>query len=330
MKRILFNGFLLFSIYCHGQGTSNKYAVDSNLFRITLQSFRISRPFLYHLPMVTDQENIKEFTYLMEQKPSESNFKNYYKLACSCWQLNKLDEAETLLLNIIGCQEEFYATTYRHSSNVAGDTLNSLYGYGSFTSNYKNAAALYLAKLYLEQKNYTKALQHLEDAVKKYTVTYTCGTGNAFQQEEYTALYAYCYEGLKEYNKVLEVLLPHFFNTHEEMLIPTIKRLYTQREIEINLLNALTSMQCTFDTLPTLVIQSNDASGWDTITYYSGRATINLFGKSVVLYPAARKDVKRVTKEHFIASFKESRFYQQLVEATQPSKQATVPLRYDG
>lgn len=325
MKRILFVAFLLSGIHCYSQDSSFNYKNDSTLLRIRSQSFKSSRPFLYHLPMAIDQANIKEFGYLSDQKPTENNYKGYYKLACSLWQLNKLEEAEPLLLNIINSQEKYYTSTYRNSSDVSGDTSTNLYGYGSYTSNYKNGAALYLAKLYLQQENYKKALQCLEDAVKKYPVNYTCGTGSSYQQEEYTTLYTYCYEGLKQYSKMLDVLLPHFQTYRGEMLIPTIKRMYKPKEIESYLQKAISSMHCTFDTLPTTVVQTSNVQGkWDTVTYYSGRASINLFGRSVALYPSIRKDGERITKDDFIKSFKESRFYQQLTDTVNPLQHTTA------
>ncbi|GEM_PF-1490176 len=319
MKRTLFVAILLSSIYCYSQDTLVQHVVDTSLLNIHLQPLKTSRPYLYHFPRAEDKATITEFAYLLKEKPTENNYRDYYKLACSLWQLNKTEEAEILFLNIIGSQEKWYTTTYHHSSDVSGNTSTKSYGYGSSTSNYKNGAALYLAKLYIEQKNYAKALRYLEDAVQKYIVTYTCGTGIISQREEYTALYTYCYEGLGQYDKVLDVLLPHFQSTRDEMLVSTVKRLYKPNEIDRYLQAAVSSMKCTFDTLSTFELHSTHIQDkWDTIIYYSGHATINLFGRSVKLYPLVRKGLKKVTKELLIQSFKESQFYQQLANTANP------------
>lgn len=151
---------------------------------------------LEHSPNKTDYQRYNEHKNLITEQPTKSNHELYFLLAHSLWHLNKLEEAEKMFLTIIASQEDFYTKTYHLSSDLPGDTTSNIYGYGSYTSNYKNKAATYLAKIYIEQKDFKKALSYLDDAVHKYEVSYSCGTAHMWQQAEYDFLYVKCNEGL--------------------------------------------------------------------------------------------------------------------------------------
>ena len=150
---------------------------------------------LEHSPDKTDHQRYNEYKKLITELPTKSDHELYFLLARSLWHLSKLEEAEKMFLTIIASQEDFYTETYHLSSDLHGDTTN-IYGYGSYTSNYKNKAATYLAKIYIEQKDFKKALSYLDDAVHKYEVNYSCGTAHMWQQAEYDFLYEKCNEGL--------------------------------------------------------------------------------------------------------------------------------------
>ena len=163
-----------------------------------------------------------------------------------------------MFLTIVNSKEKYYASTYYHSSDIPGDKTKNIYGYGSFTSNYKNYSAIYLAKIYLEKKRFDKALQYLEGAVKKYKVTYNCGTGFHRQQEEYDFLYASCYEGLNRHKEVLDLLLPSCLDRNDEIIIAAIKKTYSQKEIQEGLQKAETSIECSLDTFPSYAYQTSN------------------------------------------------------------------------
>ncbi len=77
-------------------------------------------------------------------------------------------------------------------------------------ANYKNRALKYLAKIEIGNKNYSEALQYLEET-KKFPYQHFCG--NEFAQDKiYIAgLYAQCYLGLNQTEKAFDVLLPNIF-----------------------------------------------------------------------------------------------------------------------
>lgn len=295
--------------------TAFKFSLDSLLVfpnnYISLVKFEPGLGQLSHSPDDEDEQIFTDYRHLLNQRPTLQNHENYFKLACSLWELNKLKDAERLFLNIINSTGKYYTTTYHHSSGTT-------YGYGSFTSNYKNNAALYLTRIYLEQKKFSLALKYLENATKKYKVTYTCGTGYHRQKDEYDFLYACCYEGLRNYQAVLDLLLPESIGRQDEIVIRAIQKLYTTALIRKQLLNVEQSLRCVIDTFPSyswLTSYSNDTvKTTDTIVYYSGSATIRLFGRKVPVPGPRLNDGEHITREHFLKEFKESSFYRELAK----------------
>ena len=180
--------------------------------------------------------------YLINQVPSYKNYVKYFTLACSLWELRKIDEAERMFLRIVQSKSKYYSTTYYHSSDIPGDTTKNSYGYGSFTSNYKNYACIYLVKVYIEKKKFSKALSFLEKAVKEYKVSHSCGTGFNRQQNQYRFFYAACYDGLGKYKDVVKLLLPECLNWDDKFVIRAIKKLFTQQEINKYLATAENSI----------------------------------------------------------------------------------------
>lgn len=314
----------LISAHCaYCQDTAIALTIDTALFKYpatftsrALTRFQMPFDHLYQSPNDDDKKVLKRYAHLATQQPTSKNYDKYYRLACALWDFNRLQEAEQMFLNIINSTEKHYAVTYHHSSDVPGDTTTTLYGYGSYTSSYKNSAAIYLTKIYILNKQFDKAYKYLEDAVNKYQVTFTCGTGFHMQKDEYDFLYACCYEGLQQYDKVLELLLPECLTRNDEISVRVIKKLYSTSEIKDYLIKAKNSIQCTFDTFPsyTYIYSSTGIKleKADTLTYYSGSATINLFNKTVDMPRPHLENGDHITKEHFIREFKESSLYIEL------------------
>jgi tetratricopeptide (TPR) repeat protein len=314
IKRFILVCLLLSGQKTYAQDTTYKFTLDTSFFStISLGRFQPSFNYIYHSPDKKDEQRYRKYKSLIGQKPTLKNHELYYSLACSLWELEKTADAEKMFLTIINSNDKYYSSTYYHSSDIPGDTTKNIYGYGSFTSNYKNYAAIYLTKIYLERKQFDKALQFLEDAVKKYKVTYNCGTGFHRQQDEYDFLYASCYEGLSRHKEVIDLLLPSCLDRNDEIIITALKNLYTQKEIEENLKEAETSIKCSLDTFPSYAYQTTYSSSkkekTDTIKYYSGTATIILFDREVTMPVPNLENGEHLTREMFLQLFRESDFY---------------------
>jgi tetratricopeptide (TPR) repeat protein len=303
---------------------SIKFSFDSLLlnrseYKVSFHSLSYEYNYINHSPQKQDHKNYALYKHLIGQQPTEKNHQNYFSLACSLWELKKNADAEKMFLDIVSSFIPSYNYTYYHSSDVAGDTTTNSYGYGSYTSNYKNPACVYLTKIYIEKKDFEKALAYLNKAVDTFPVRYTCGTGHAMQREKYDFLYAACYEGLGQYEKIIEMFLPGSLNRYSSSLTRSLKKTYSQGEINHFLNRAEMTMEFEANTVPSSFLRctynSNNKETCDTINYKSGTATIDLFGQKIKIpEPVFIENGDVLTKEKFIAYFKESAFYTSLKE----------------
>jgi tetratricopeptide (TPR) repeat protein len=319
IKKVFLIYLMASSLYSHSQDSTYKFTIDTSYFNIVF-SGRVEPEFnfIFHSPEKSDSGLYKSHRYLINEIPNDKNHVKYFKLACSIWELEKIDEAEKMFLKIVESGNKNYSTTYSHSSDVPGDTTSNLYGYGSFTSNYKNPDCIYLTKIYIEKKKFSKALSYLEKAVKNYKVTYSCGTGFSWQQDSYRFYYATCYDGLGRYENVIQLLLPDCLNWDDKLIIRAIKKLFTQDQITQYLTKAEKSITCSVDTIQSFsYVTSNygkEDQKTDTLRYYSGSGTIILFNKQINLPNPNLKDGEILTKEYYVNLFKESAFYKYLFE----------------
>ena len=321
IKCFIFVCLLTSGLKTYAQDTTLKFTLDTSFFTtISLGRFQPSFNYIYHSPDKKDEQRYKNYKSLIGQQPTLKNHELYFSLACSLWELEKTADAEKMFLAIVNSKGKYYASTYYHSSDIPGGKTKNIYGYGSFTSNYKNYSAIYLTKIYLEQKQFDKALQFLEDAVKKYKVTYSCGTGFHRQQDEYNFLYASCYEGLNRHKEVIELLLPSCLERNDELIIAAIKKTYSKKEIEESLQKAETSIECSLDTFPSFSYLTRGygtkKAKTDTIQYFSGTAKITIFGRQINIPVPNLENGEHITKEQFIKLFKESEFYIKLKDET--------------
>jgi tetratricopeptide (TPR) repeat protein len=326
-RGFLFGCLLMIGFKSYSQDTIPKLSEDSVWFTfdrsflkgLTILSSYYQSPFNYYLdhnPEKKDERNLRRYRRFINRKPNSKNNTKYFSLAYSLWELSKLTEAEKMFLAIEESEDVFYTSTYYNSSDVPGDTTTNIYGYGSFTSNYKNYAAKYLTKIYLEQKQFDKALKYLEDAVNKYPVTYTCGTGYNMQRDEYDFLYSSCYLGLNMNKELLDLLLLKCLDRSDDIIVKAIKDMYTEKEVEFFLTEGEKSIKCLLDTFPSYAYLTSEISKGvektDTISYYSGSATIMLFDRLVDIPVPNLENGERLTKEMFIKRYKESDFYTRL------------------
>lgn len=276
--------------------------------------FSLFAIYMDHSPDAKDSLLYTSKSNLITKLPDTNNAADYYKLACALWEFNQLKEAETMFLRIVSSAVPKYTTTYYHASDV-GDTATNIYGYGSYTSHYKNEASIYLSKIYIETNRYNEALNHLNNAVKKYQASYTCGTGYYAQREEYTYLYARCYEGLKKDRRLLSLLLPDCLDRQDEMITNAIKRLYTPQQIKSQLEKAERSLVFIIDSTyeTSMNVDSTDSSPLEAKPLYSGMLTVHLFRKKVSLYCYNIEPNTRPDRDFFIRKFRDTDFYTRLV-----------------
>ena len=264
-----------------------------------------------HSPTKKDSKICRKYSGLITAEPTEKNHINYYKLACSLWEVGRLAEAEKMFLKIVESEESYYAQSNYHWSGTT-------YGYGSFTSNYQNYACRYLTKIYIEEKKFEQALKYIGLADKEHTVVQGCGTGHMWYRQEIDGLYALCYEGLGKYDSIVSIFMNQYADYSSRMLIRALKKMYSPSEINEYLKIAEQSIVCEVDTFlsSTFMTENYGEKNENTteIKYTSGTGTAKLFGRLVTLPRPHLQEGEKVTREHFVREFKASRFYRELSE----------------
>ncbi len=278
--------------------------------------------YLEHHSNKKDSRFYKRHKQLLSKSPNSKNYKQYHQLACTLWSLEKTEDAEKLFLTIFHSTADYYTSPYYSNSDISGDTIVTSSGYGSYTFHYKNSAAIYLSKIYLEQKKFSFAYQFLQDATQKYITTYTCGTGFWSQKNEYDFLLASCYNGLNRWKESIDLLLPYCLERNDELIIKALQNTYSSTQILTYLQEAENSITFTADSIPsysytTMYESGSNREKTDTLTYYSGQATMSLFGKIIDMPIPSLKDGEQITKEHFIKEFRKSYLYTELITASQ-------------
>jgi len=314
--------FVLVGQICFSQDTTNlKLQIDTtwNFPTISFSTLSISSDYsISRFPTKEDSIFCRKYSKLITAEPTKINHSDFYSLACSLWQLGRLTEAENMFLKIMASKESYYVGTYYNSSDIPGDTTTNIYGYGSYTSNYKNYACRYLTKIYIEEKKFNQALKYIEYADKKYTVEQNCGTGYMWYRGEIEGLYSLAYEGLGMYDSIINMFLPQYSNHSNGILTRALKKVYSQTEINEYLKIAENSIVCVVDTFQSSsFITHNYKEKNETTTeikYTSGTATMSLFGRQVTLATPHLENGEKVSRELFVKEFKESGFYNALID----------------
>jgi hypothetical protein len=314
--------FLLVGQICFSQDTTSlKFQIDTtwNFPTISFSVPSINSDYsISRYPSKEDSAFCKKYSKLIIAEPTKKNHADYHSLACSLWQLGRLTEAENMFLKIIASNEAYYVGTFYHSSDIPGDTTTNTYGYGSYTSNYKNYACRYLTKIYIEEKKFDQALKYIEYADKKNIVEQNCGTGHMWYRGEIDGLYSLAYEGLGMYESIINMFLPQYPNHSNGTLTRALKKVYTQMEINEYLKVAENSIVCVVDTFQSSSFLTHNYGAKNETTteikYTSGTATMILFGRQVTLPRPNLENGESVTREHFEKEFKESGFYNSLID----------------
>jgi hypothetical protein len=307
---------------CFSQDTTTlKVQIDTtwNVSTLSFSPFSISSDnSIAHNPSKEDSIFCKKYLKLIIAEPTKKNYSNYYSLACSLWELGRLKESEIMFLKIMDSKESYFVGTFYHSSDIPSDKTTNIYGYGSYTSNYKNYACRYLTKIYLEENKFDKALKYIEYADKKYIVEQNCGTGYMWYRAEIDGLYSLAYEGLGMSESIINMFLPKYSDHSSGTLTRALRKIYSQKEINEHLKVAENSIVCIIDTFQSSSFitehygEKNETTS--EIKYVSGRATMTLFGRLINLPTPNLENGEKVTRELFVKKFKESGFYRNLID----------------
>jgi len=249
--------------------------------------------------------------------PNKYNYRNFYTLACTLWNMGMIEESEKMFLTILESKAAFYTANYYYGSDIPGDKTTNAYGYGSFTTNYKNDASQYLCKIYLEKKQFANALKYIQLADHTYKVVQNCGTGYHWYREEIDGMYGLCYEGLGNYDSILHMYLPKFNEFGNALLVRSIRKLYTPAEIKKQFIIAEESLVCEVDTFQStsyIIHHFGEKNEQKTeVKYTAGHATMLLFGMEVTLPNLSLSNGETASRERFLNEFQSSGFYRALL-----------------
>jgi hypothetical protein len=269
-----------------------------------------------HYPSSEDTLLYLKHKKLITADPSKKNHAKYVALASALWDLNRVEEAESMLLKIVRSKEPYYESSYYLGSDIPGDKSKNSYGYGSCILNYKHYAYVHLCEIALERKEFGQAKSYLNMARYQYPNVYTCGTGYRMYRDKMDGLLFLCYEGLGEYDSIIIKGMPEFYDHTSDALINAIKQKYTRAQIDSYLVVAENSLVCIVDTFHSLYFLTQnygtpEEKTWEE-KYTSGSATMKLFGWDVNLPDPSLEPGRVFNIELFLKDFKESSFYSEL------------------
>jgi hypothetical protein len=298
---------------------SNKAIGQDTTELIVVRSVSVSFDYsIKHYPTKEDELIYKEHIGLIDTEPSFENYKEYYLLARSLWELDHAAEAEKMFLKIVNSKESFYSQTYRRTSDIQGDSSINLYDYGSYTYDYKNSACLYLTEINIENRKYAQALEFLKLADEKYEVSFSCGTGAQMYANRKQGLYTLCYYGLKMYDVIIKEYLYNYSDWNNGLLVKSIKNKYSREEIKKELLKAETSIKFKIDNFQSSTFSvsgfGSNSEKTEESKYVSGKATINLFGRKLNMPKPDLENNEVASRELFAKEFRESGFYKALTK----------------
>lgn len=172
-------------------------------------------------------------------------------------------------------------------------------------TNYKNRAAKIIAEIYIEEKNYEKAIEYL-NLTKKYPYYHYCG--NEYEQESIylRTQYAICYNGLNMVDSAISILLPKLLESGLSDNSNLIKLLYETLLTKYSKLELIDEYEKAFNNY---IIESNtrvvNKKKYDVKEYY-----IYFLNKKLQIWATwiDESDGQKV-KEAIMEIYKGSKFY---------------------
>lgn len=237
------------------------------------------------------------------------------------WKLRRTAAAAKVFTAVLEAQAPAVGTTKRHSSDVPGDDGLKTYGYGSYTSNQKNTAALYLARIAVERKDFARAMRLLKLATGKYPVHYSCGTGARWLQNDMDCLFAHCEAGLGQSRAVMDRLLPGCLERNDTLLVQAIAQLYSKKEIAKMLRAAEKSIRLSKDTFLNEMYRDNGPAAGDSsvpMRWWCHTASITLFGYTMDIPSYSLGPKECITLANSSEYFHRTDFYTRLLALLHP------------
>lgn len=255
---------------------------------------------------------------LKDAVPNNETAQDYFDLAMALWEKGDTSQSEKMLRVIMDSDLPLYNNSKSYASDIPGDTTQNTYGYGSFTYDYKNRASRQLAKILIDKGNFEEALSFAELAKNTYKETYNCGTGYGYYNREMEKLFGLCYEGLGQYEKVIELLFKDNFDRleNEDILARALKKIYTTEELEAYKTTALGSIEFTLDdedvSVRITAYGSDGGSNSYSYSYRTGLGTVLFFDKKMHLPTPSLEKGETATHEDFVEAFTNSVLYDEL------------------
>lgn len=174
-------------------------------------------------------------------------------------------------------------------------------------ANYKNRAAKILAKIYIEGKDYKKAIKYL-DLTKQFPYRHFCGNEYAADEIYMCKQYANCYLGLKDTEMALKILLPNLLknglSNNSDIVVLTFETLlkrYSKAELKVLYENA-------FKSYKTEKIKSKDSDEYERyfVTFLDTDIEINSWRLKFIKPEERLKEIENI--------YKTSKFYKLLNE----------------
>ncbi len=262
--------------------------------------------------------------------------KEIYESGVTFYLDNEYEKAKNIFLGILADDTtQLFNEMHYYSSDIGGFKTKKLLGYGSFSSHYKNSAAIYLAEIYIAEQQFEKALKYVQLADTQYPVQYNCGTGELRYTSHLKYLYAISYEGLGQYDKLLKTTLPSWSDYRlRPILLRAIKKRYTKEELIKELDNMEEKFQYPHDKTCRKVDVPEDCGleneATSTEPYLSERATIKFFDYYMELPRISLGYGEVAPIEMYIDRFKTSIFYRELlgekIEDTNTEEEGTITI----
>lgn len=328
--RLLFSIILSLLIYNSSRGQPPIATHDTGIWlNPALNTF--SLPQIFYSPVFSNREDIisrspaegdtvfiQTNKELQQNGPGYKSYEAYADLAAAYWRSGMNTIAKKMFLLIVESKEPYYTGTLFH-------TAGNRYEYGSYTSNFKNGACLYLCRIFIEEKNYTKALNYLVQADKKHKIQYNCGTGAHMYKQELNKLYSVCYEGSGNTGKLIDLYLEEDFYTDESFIALLLKK-YSLPELKRQLQLALDNITIIKDSWPTEYFLEGESGNADSLIsrFTGGTGHTILFGRKIKLPKPELEHGEVITRQHFIDELIQSPFYCRLLKLEEKEEPAAT------